>query len=116
MARGYNPNMFTDLSELDTDISFISSDRPSTDSRYMDPMMMDGLDPSRNSRVSVSSESSFGSMRSGPRFGEMSGISEYSTASMESVSLFTFFFLLRKTHTHASVGIIVVCSIIDNCD
>ncbi|XP_057799010.1 U-box domain-containing protein 35-like isoform X2 [Salvia miltiorrhiza] len=83
LTRGYNPNMFMDLSDNDTDISFISSERPSTDSRFMDPLLYDGMDPSRSSRVSVSSESSFGSMRSGPRYNEMSSFSEYSTASME---------------------------------
>ncbi|KAL1552751.1 U-box domain-containing protein 35-like [Salvia divinorum] len=84
VARGYNPNMFMDLSESDTDISFISSERQSTDSRFMDPLLYDGMDPSRSSRVSVSSESSFGSFRPGPRFNDMNSFTEYSTGSMES--------------------------------
>ncbi|XP_042033338.1 U-box domain-containing protein 35-like [Salvia splendens] len=83
LARGHNPNMFMDLSDSDSDISFISSDRASTDSRFMDPLLYDGMDPSRGSRMSVCSERSFQSTRSGLRFNDMSTISEYSTGSME---------------------------------
>lgn len=84
--------MFTDLSECDTDISYISSDRPSTDSRSMDPMggmLYDGQDSCRNSRVSTSSESSFGSMRSGARFSELSSFTDFSTSSVENVRTFS---------------------------
>ncbi|KAL8538559.1 hypothetical protein ACS0TY_000539 [Phlomoides rotata] len=86
LGRGYNPNMFMDLSECETDISYISSDRPSTDSRSIDPMggmLFDGLDSCRTSRVSTSSESSFGSMRSGARFSELSSFTDFSTSSVE---------------------------------
>ncbi|KAL1532197.1 U-box domain-containing protein 34-like [Salvia divinorum] len=87
LARGLNPNMFMDLSDSDTDISFISSGRPSTDSRFMDTLFYDGVDPSRGSRMSVSSdrssERSFQSTLSGLRFNDMCTISEYSTGSME---------------------------------
>ncbi|KAG6389728.1 hypothetical protein SASPL_151201 [Salvia splendens] len=83
LARGHNPNMFMDLSDSDSDISFISSDRGSTDSRFMDPLLCDGMDPSRGSRMSVCSERSFQSTCSGLRFNDMSSISEYSTGSME---------------------------------
>ena len=83
LSRGYNPNMFMDLSESDTDISFISSDRSSTESRFMDPLLYDGVDSGRSSRASVSSESSFGRPLS--RFSDVTSMSEYSTGSMESV-------------------------------
>ncbi|KAG6409816.1 hypothetical protein SASPL_127858 [Salvia splendens] len=83
LSRGYNPYMFMDISESDTDISFISSERASTDSRFMDPLLGDGMDPGRSSRVSVSSESSFGS-RPLSRFSDVNSMSEYSTGSMES--------------------------------
>ncbi|KAK6156385.1 hypothetical protein DH2020_010633 [Rehmannia glutinosa] len=57
--RGYNASMF-ELSESDTDISFISSDRPSTDrTTTTDPMagmFFDGLDSGRTSRDDVEAE------------------------------------------------------------
>lgn len=84
--------MFMDLSECETDISYISSDRPSTDSRSIDPMagLYDGgLDSCRTSRVSTSSESSFGSMRSGARFSELSSFTDFSTSSVENVRTFS---------------------------
>ncbi|XP_042037895.1 U-box domain-containing protein 52-like [Salvia splendens] len=83
LSRGYNPNMFMDLSESDTDISFISSDRASTESRFMDPLLCDGVDSGGSSRVSVSSESSFG-LRPLSRFSDVNSMTEYSTGSMES--------------------------------
>lgn len=88
MGRGYNSNMFMDLSESDTDISFISSDRPSIDRGSIDPMsgiLFDSIDSGRNSRVSTSSESSFGSMRSGTRFSELSSFTDFSSSSLENV-------------------------------
>ncbi|GFQ01463.1 U-box domain-containing protein 34 [Phtheirospermum japonicum] len=76
-----------DLPESDTDISFISCDRPSTDrSSMVDAMscgMFDGLDSGRTSRVSTSSESSFGSIRYGTKHSEMSPFMDFSTSSLE---------------------------------
>ncbi|KAL6586532.1 hypothetical protein OROMI_001520 [Orobanche minor] len=85
-ARGYNASMF-DLAESDTDISFISSDRPSTDRTMMvdamSGLLFDGLDSGRTSRVSTSSESSYGSMRFGTKLSEMSSFTDFSTSSLE---------------------------------
>ncbi|GER42546.1 kinase [Striga asiatica] len=80
MARGYNANMF-ELSETDTDISFISSDRPSTD--RASTLFLDGLDSGRTSRVSTSSESSFGSTPYGTKYSEISSFTDFSTSSLE---------------------------------
>ncbi|XP_075486038.1 U-box domain-containing protein 52-like [Primulina tabacum] len=65
-GKGYTGKLLRELTESDTDISFISSDRPSTD--RMSSVISDGIDSGRICRVSTSSESSFGSMRSGTEF------------------------------------------------
>ncbi|KAI3470446.1 hypothetical protein Pfo_027109 [Paulownia fortunei] len=86
-GRGYNGKLFSDLSESDTDISFISSDRPSTDKISTDRMsgiLFDSIDSCRTSRVSTSSESSFGSMRSGTKGSELSSFTDFSSSSVES--------------------------------
>ncbi|XP_031092213.1 U-box domain-containing protein 52-like [Ipomoea triloba] len=57
-GRGIQGKPFSDFLDNDTDISFVSSGRPSTDTSSM---FNDGLDSGRTSRVSTSSESSFGS-------------------------------------------------------
>ncbi|KAG8380457.1 hypothetical protein BUALT_Bualt06G0017400 [Buddleja alternifolia] len=90
-GRGQNKNFFGDISEYDTDISFISSDRPSTDRRStesrstnpMSGMLFDSVDSCRTSRVSTSSESSFGSIRSGTKWSEMSSFTDFSSSSLE---------------------------------
>ncbi|GMN63861.1 hypothetical protein TIFTF001_032926 [Ficus carica] len=58
------------LSESDTDISFISSSRPSTD--RTSSVFYDYMDPGRTSRLSTSSDNSFGSFRSAPKFTDLS--------------------------------------------
>lgn len=58
------------LSESDTDISFISSSRPSTD--RTSSVFYNYMDPGRTSRLSTSSDSSFGSFRSAPKFTDLS--------------------------------------------
>ncbi|KAL9165770.1 hypothetical protein ABFS82_06G192600 [Erythranthe guttata] len=89
VGRGYNPNMFSELPEYDTDISFISSDRPSTDrgSIVIDPMsnmLFDSVDSCRtSSRISTSSDSSFGSTRSATKFSELSSCTDFSSSSLE---------------------------------
>lgn len=88
--------MFPDLSESETDISFISSDRPSTDrGSITDPMcgaLFDSMDSCRNSRISTSSDSSFGSMRSGAtKFSEMSSFTDFSSSSLENVRIYHIF-------------------------
>ncbi|EPS61860.1 hypothetical protein M569_12933, partial [Genlisea aurea] len=87
-ARGYHSKMFGDPSEFDSDISFISSDRPSTDRLSIDRipgMLPDSIDARRNSRLSTSSDSSYGSIRSGTtKASEMSSFTNFSSSSMES--------------------------------
>ncbi|KAL0317474.1 UNVERIFIED_CONTAM: U-box domain-containing protein 52 [Sesamum angustifolium] len=85
-AQRFHANMFADLSETDSDISFVSSGRPSVDRAFADPMsgmLFDGIDPGRTSRISTSSESSFGSMRSGARFSELGSYNDFSSSSLE---------------------------------
>ncbi|KAK6144843.1 hypothetical protein DH2020_021663 [Rehmannia glutinosa] len=82
-GRGYNGKLFNELSESDTDISFVSSSgRPSTD--RVSGVLFDSIDSCRTSRVSTSSESSFGSMRSGTKGSEMSSFTDFSSSSVES--------------------------------
>ncbi|KAL6578041.1 hypothetical protein OROMI_010369 [Orobanche minor] len=87
-GRGYNnAKIFGDLSESDTDISFVSSDRPSTDKISTDRIsgvLFDTIDSCRTSRVSTSSESSFGSMRSGTKGSELNSFTDFSSSSIES--------------------------------
>ncbi|XP_051130935.1 U-box domain-containing protein 52-like isoform X2 [Andrographis paniculata] len=86
MSRGhrFRPNMFTDFAESDTDISFVGSgtpsERPSVD---RSSLHFDTFDSGRTSRVSTSSESSFGSMRSAAKWSEISSFTDYSTPSVE---------------------------------
>ncbi|EYU39810.1 hypothetical protein MIMGU_mgv1a024838mg [Erythranthe guttata] len=68
-SRGsrYNGKPYGDFSEPDTDISFISSDRPSVDKL-----------------MSTSSDSSYGSIRSGARGSEQNSFTDFSSSSLES--------------------------------
>ncbi|KAL2549495.1 Protein kinase protein with adenine nucleotide alpha hydrolase-like domain [Forsythia ovata] len=79
--KGYNGKLFVDLSESESDISFISSDRPSTD--RMSSMILDGTDSGSTSRLSTSSESSCGSMRSGTKWSAVSSFTDFSSSSLE---------------------------------
>ncbi|EPS69919.1 hypothetical protein M569_04840, partial [Genlisea aurea] len=80
--RGHSPSMLPDLHESDSDISFVSSNRPSTDT-CMD-LNFDGTDSWRNSNASTSSESSFGSStRSWTKFSELSSGTDFSSSSLE---------------------------------
>nr|XP_048318175.1 U-box domain-containing protein 35-like [Ziziphus jujuba var. spinosa] len=69
------------FSESDTDISFISSDRPSTE--CASPLFYEYMDP-RTSRISTSSENSYGSFRSGIKFSDLSSLHGRSSFSQES--------------------------------
>ncbi|KAK5791894.1 hypothetical protein PVK06_033007 [Gossypium arboreum] len=60
---------FADYPESDTDISFVSSDRPSTD-RNSSLMFDSFIDSTKNSRLSTSTDYSMGSLRSGARWSE----------------------------------------------
>ncbi|KAL8051819.1 hypothetical protein ABFX02_06G173200 [Erythranthe guttata] len=88
-SRGsrYNAKPYGDFSEPDTDISFISSDRPSVDKLSTDRisgLLFDGVDSCRTSRVSTSSDSSYGSIRSGARGSEQNSFTDFSSSSLES--------------------------------
>ncbi|KAF5466214.1 hypothetical protein F2P56_016161 [Juglans regia] len=65
-GRVLNLRSHLDISESDTDISFISSGRPSTD--QMSPSLYDFSDSAPTSQFSTSSDQSIGSIRLGPKF------------------------------------------------
>ncbi|KAE8699329.1 F17F16.3 protein [Hibiscus syriacus] len=74
---------FADLSESDTDISFVSSDRPSTDcgsSLFFDSF----IDSNRNMRLSNCTDISVGSMRSGMRWADCNSQFDFSQPSIDS--------------------------------
>lgn len=73
---------FADFSESDTDISFVSSSRPSTD--CASSVLLDYSDSARTSRLSTNSDQSIGSIRLGPRFTDQSNLHEFSSISQES--------------------------------
>ncbi|KAK4356052.1 hypothetical protein RND71_025023 [Anisodus tanguticus] len=77
--------IFSDLSEADTDLSFVSSGRPSTD--HTSSLMYDGMDSGCMSQISSSSDSSFGSERLGARGSELSSFNDFSSSSFETVLL-----------------------------
>ncbi|XP_073293339.1 U-box domain-containing protein 52-like [Primulina huaijiensis] len=80
-GRGYTGKWVGDLSEADTDISFISSERPSTD--RVSGVLFDNFDSCRTSRVSTSSDSSLGSIRSGAKGSELNSFTDFSSSSLE---------------------------------
>ena len=67
------------FSESESDISFISSERASTD--RASSVMYDYMD---RGRLSTSSDQSFGSMRLGPKFAELNFPQDFSSVSHES--------------------------------
>ncbi|XVF74923.1 hypothetical protein PTKIN_Ptkin13bG0149100 [Pterospermum kingtungense] len=74
---------FGDLSESDADISFVSSDRPSTDrnsSLFFDSF----IDSSLHSQISTSTDQSLGSMRLGIRWSDRSSQPNFSSISHDS--------------------------------
>lgn len=82
-ARGriLNEKLRGEFSESDTDISFISSGRPSTD-RHSSSLY--DLDSGRTPRISTSSEKSNGSIRLGSRWTDQSSMQDFSFVSHES--------------------------------
>ncbi|KAL2555367.1 Protein kinase protein with adenine nucleotide alpha hydrolase-like domain [Forsythia ovata] len=80
-GRAFNGKSNADFLELDTDISFISSGRPSID--IASTMLCDSTDSCRTSRVSTSSESSLGSARSGAKDGESKPFTDFSSSSLQ---------------------------------
>lgn len=81
-ARGLPGKLFGEMSETDSDISFISSGRPSVDRMSG---MFDGFDSGRTSRISTSSESSFGSGRIGSKASDYNSFNDFSSSSLENV-------------------------------
>ncbi|KAI4329465.1 hypothetical protein L6164_021724 [Bauhinia variegata] len=67
-ARGLSGRSCLDFVESDTDISFVSSGRPSCD--RPSSVLYDYPDSARNSRLSTSSDHSFGSVRLGMKFND----------------------------------------------
>ncbi|CDP04352.1 unnamed protein product [Coffea canephora] len=79
-GRGFTGKTFGDLSESESDISFISSERPSVDRMSA---LYEGMDSGRTSRISTSSDSSFGSERFGSKASDLSSFYEFSSSSIE---------------------------------
>ncbi|XP_059644421.1 U-box domain-containing protein 52-like isoform X2 [Cornus florida] len=77
-GRGLHAKFNDEFSESDTDISFVSSGRPSTASQY------DAMDLARSSRLSNSSDQSIGSLRLGAKWTDISSLHEFSTTSVDS--------------------------------
>ncbi|XP_031264281.1 U-box domain-containing protein 35-like [Pistacia vera] len=81
-TRGrFQRRSFQVFSEAETDISFISSGRPSTE--HNSPIVYDYIDVSQPSRVSTNSDHSFGSQRLGIKFNDKF-CHEFSSMSQES--------------------------------
>jgi len=81
-GRGLNGKSFADFSETDTDISFVSSGRPSID--HNSTMFIDLTDSAPNSRISNASDHSIGSMRLGIRFTDKNALHDFSSISEDS--------------------------------
>lgn len=77
-----NGHLGGEFSEIDNDISFVSSGRPSVDCMSSSPY--DIIDSGRNSRISISSEQSLGSVRYGTKFSDNNSSHEFSMVSHES--------------------------------
>ncbi|KAF8389484.1 hypothetical protein HHK36_026179 [Tetracentron sinense] len=81
-ARGLNGKSYGEISVPDTDISFVSSGRPSID--HIFPSFYDNQESGRTPRLSNSSDRSFESIRSGPKSVDLSSIHEFSSISQDS--------------------------------
>ncbi|XP_019198806.1 PREDICTED: U-box domain-containing protein 52-like [Ipomoea nil] len=77
-GRGIQGKPFSDISDSDMDISFVSSGRPSTDASSM---FNEGMDTGRTSRVSTCSSESNGF---GSKANDSNSVTDFSTASLES--------------------------------
>lgn len=69
------------FSESESDISFISSDRASTD--RASSVMYDYIDQGRGGQLSTSSDHSFCSIRMGPRLADLNSMHDFSNVSHE---------------------------------
>ncbi|XP_057967879.1 U-box domain-containing protein 52-like isoform X2 [Malania oleifera] len=81
-GKGFNGRFGGEFSESDTDISFVSSGRPSTD--IMSPLSYDYMDSGRTSRVSTCTDQSFGSVRFGTNMTDLSSQHDFSFISENS--------------------------------
>ena len=81
-GRGLNAKAYSDLSESDTEISFVSSDRPSIE--RLSPTVYDFTDSGRTSRLSTSSDQSFQSIHLDAKFSDLSFLHDISSFSQES--------------------------------
>ncbi|KAM4102390.1 hypothetical protein ACB094_05G219400 [Castanea mollissima] len=81
-GRGLNAKAYSDLSESDTEISFISSDRPSIE--RLSPTVYDFPDSGQTSRLSTSSDQSFQSIHLDAKFTDLSFLHDISSFSQES--------------------------------
>ncbi|KAJ7952083.1 Protein kinase domain [Quillaja saponaria] len=68
-GRGFTGRSCAEFTGSETDISFVSSDRTSTD--RASSVLYDYIDSGRTSRISINSEHSFGSSRLGPKFADL---------------------------------------------
>ncbi|KAJ9553726.1 hypothetical protein OSB04_017771 [Centaurea solstitialis] len=85
-GRGLNAKLLAgELSESETDISFVSSGRPSTSSERMSSALCYDLDLSPNPRMSTSSEHSFGSMYQGTKGSDYGSMFSSSSTRQEDV-------------------------------
>lgn len=80
-GRASNAKLGSEPLDLDTDISFISSERPSSD--RMSNVVYEYMDSGPTPRISSSSDHSFGSIRIGPAFGDPNSLN-FSSISQES--------------------------------
>lgn len=81
-GRGIPRRIFGEIAESDTDLSFVSSGRPSSD--RMSSVLNDMVESGRTSRLSSSSDGSFGSGRFG-KGNDFSSFTEFSSSSLENV-------------------------------
>ncbi|KAM5579795.1 U-box domain-containing protein 52 [Rosa sericea] len=79
-----NGRMSGGFSESESDISFISSDRASTD--RASSVMYEYIDQGRGGRLSTSSDHSFGSIPIAPRFGDLNSMNDFSMVSDTSLT------------------------------
>ncbi|XP_037493551.1 U-box domain-containing protein 35 [Jatropha curcas] len=81
-GRAFNVKSFAEFMDTETELSFVSSGRPSTD--RTSSVALDFTDSCLPSRLSTSSDVSFGSIRSAPKFNDLSSLHEFSTFSHDS--------------------------------
>ncbi|KAF3968334.1 hypothetical protein CMV_007761 [Castanea mollissima] len=81
-GRGLNAKVYSDFSESDIEISFISSERPSIE--RLSPTVYDFTDSGQTSRLSTSSDQSFQSIHLDAKFTDLSFLHDISSFSQKS--------------------------------